>query len=268
MVPLLSIVIVFRNCESDLVHTLKSITVHNAALQSLPTEIVFIDGFSVDGSSKVAKNFRISSVIPSKLIRQIPKGIYPAMNLGAEKASGQWVLYINAGDILYDTSQLGSLIYQAKSQGLQAIQFNSAIRCRRGRLAAFNKSSNPRCHQALVYNKDLHNLIGKYEESFRVCSDSRFMSKIPRSLILESASILAVTQVSPNNASRTPALVSHDIQKLKLSNVGLSIWARPGLTLFTLKAEKKFGVSLSVLLKSFILLAIGKAALIRIEDSF
>ncbi|MGA1004688.1 glycosyltransferase, partial [Vulcanococcus sp.] len=98
--PLLSIVTVVRNDLRGLKRTLRSIEAQLSALKTLPTELLIVDGASGDGSLQVAEAFRAKLGLPVRVLQQPPQGVYPAMNLGWRQARGQWLIYVNAGDLL------------------------------------------------------------------------------------------------------------------------------------------------------------------------
>lgn len=69
-------------------------------------EIIIIDGFSTDGTinkiNELKKNF-------SKVIIEKDKGIYDAMNKGLRLSEGEWILFLNSGDILFNSSTLENI---------------------------------------------------------------------------------------------------------------------------------------------------------------
>jgi len=263
---ILSIIIVFKDCKKDLHKTLKSLTKVFDNLPNSRIEIIFVDGFSIDGSREEAERFIDANPTSSRIFLQYPRGIYPAMNLGAAMAQGEWILYLNAGDTLYDTAQIQATLTEAKLLKKQAIQFNSGIRSPNSNTATWVKKNWPRCHQAYIYKKDLHNSLGPYDESLRVCSDIEFLCKIPEKLTLKESSVLSITQVSPKNASRNPSLIEEDMKSLQRKGYLSKIFPRPRLTLFILRVEKKLGISLSVWIKSGYHIMRRKSCLIYLDD--
>jgi len=267
MTPILSIIVVFKNCRGDLEETLESVKSNSDQLLYFPTEIVFIDGHSHDGSLEAAERFiRGATKIKTKLIQQAPSGIYPAMNLGARTANGEWLLFLNAGDILYRSDQVFNTIKAARHLNKRAIQFNSGIRLPKGKTLIHARRQWPRCHQAFIYEKDLHSDLGQYDERLKVCSDTMFLNKIPRDLILQASSVLSVTQVSPSNASRTPALIKSDIIELQKTGLATEIFPHPTITLLILSLEQNLGLSLSVWLRSAFSVIRRQSRIVRLEN--
>lgn len=89
--PLVSVVTVCRNCLDDLLKTAAS--VHAQSISDY--EFVVVDGASSD-----ATPLRLAdgSVGADRYVSESDNGIFDAMNKGARLASGEWVIYMNAGD--------------------------------------------------------------------------------------------------------------------------------------------------------------------------
>ena len=239
----LSIIIVVKNSKDDLSKTLNSIRENNTELLKASTEIVIIDGISRDGSWELSTRAERITGIRTHCYQQSPQGIYPAMNLGQHKSSGDWLIYIHAGDILYDCRNLNILLRQSRSS---AIQFKSAIKRPRSSHAYTKIKHWDRCHQALVYRKSNHQKFGGYSEILKICSDTLFIKSLEESGIEYADQILSITQVSPNNASRNPRLVSNDIECIARFRINYQPWRNPWLTMTTLRIEAALGSSISV----------------------
>lgn len=89
--PRVSIITVTYNAEPLLERTLQSVLAQRYA----DKEIVVVDGQSSDGTVAVIK--RHAAAIQS-WISEPDKGIYDAMNKGVRMATGDWILFMNAGD--------------------------------------------------------------------------------------------------------------------------------------------------------------------------
>lgn len=111
--PLISVVTVCRNnCEGLL------ITMKNIAMQNYPRiEYIVVDGGSNDGTTLLLANY---SGLLSKWVSEPDKGIYDAMNKAASMATGQWVIFMNAGDTfampnvlsrIFTVPRYGDIIY-------------------------------------------------------------------------------------------------------------------------------------------------------------
>jgi glycosyltransferase involved in cell wall biosynthesis len=100
---LLTIITVTYNCEELIGLTLSGILAHKPD----ELEYIIVDGASTDGTLKKTEQY--SSDI-DLLITEPDSGIYDAMNKGLAAASGEYVLFINAGDSLYDHQVLPALL--------------------------------------------------------------------------------------------------------------------------------------------------------------
>ena len=239
----LSIIIVVKNSKDDLLKTLHSIRANSTELLKANTEIVIIDGLSRDGSWELSTRAERITGIRTHCYQQPPQGIYPAMNLGQHKSNGNWLVYINAGDIFHDCKNLGNILQQSRSS---AIQFKSAIKRPKSSHAYTKDKQWDRCHQALIYRKSNHQKLGGYSEALKICSDSLFIKSLHESEIEYADQILSITQVSPNNASRSPRLVREDLRSIAHFKIDHKPWKRPWLTLTILRIESALGSSVSV----------------------
>ena len=95
--PKLSIITINRNNVRGLSHTIASVV----AQTSQQFEYLIIDGNSTDGSKEeILRNEKHLAFWSS----EPDKGIYHAMNKGIQRARGEYLLFLNSGDILLDKS--------------------------------------------------------------------------------------------------------------------------------------------------------------------
>ena len=75
-------------------------------------EYIIIDGASNDGTLEVIRKYesRISKVISEK-----DKGIYDAMNKGLAQAGGDYILFMNSGDEIYDRETVAQVFATAEN---------------------------------------------------------------------------------------------------------------------------------------------------------
>lgn len=102
----LSIITINYNNSEGLEKTIKSIISQSYSNY----EYIVIDGGSTDGSLEVLKKY--SSHIDI-CISEPDSGVYNAMNKGILKASGEYVIFINSGDLLYKTDVLSNVFADA-----------------------------------------------------------------------------------------------------------------------------------------------------------
>lgn len=105
--PTISIITVVYNGESLIVNTIKSVLA-----QTYPNvEYIIIDGASTDNTMDVISKYKenIATVISEK-----DSGIYDAMNKGLDVATGDYVLFINAGDEMYSPTTVQDVFSKCK----------------------------------------------------------------------------------------------------------------------------------------------------------
>lgn len=105
----LSIITVCYNAEKTIEKTIKSI------LEQTFTgfEWVVIDGKSTDRTNKIIENyipeFKKKGIVVNYCSEQ-DKGIYDAMNKGAQRATGEYLTYMNADDLYYRNNSIEKVI--------------------------------------------------------------------------------------------------------------------------------------------------------------
>lgn len=179
MLPKISIITVVRNDEQGLERTLTNLE----SLDYPSLEIIVIDGASTDNTLQVAK--RHSPCI-SYLLSEPDKGLYDAMNKGILAATGQYLWFINAGDIvLCSGRQLQTAIQMADTvYGINncSILFGDTLICdpdgkilglRGKKLPAKLTSRSLRrgmvvCHQSILVGRSLAPM---YDLRYRYASD-------------------------------------------------------------------------------------------------
>ena len=83
-------------------------TLLNVLSQSYPNiEYIVIDGGSTDGTVDIIKRYESGLAY---WVSEPDKGIYDAMNKGLQKATGDYVWFINAGDSLCSSDTVQSVV--------------------------------------------------------------------------------------------------------------------------------------------------------------
>ncbi len=107
----LSIITICYNRVSDISLTLQSVA--NQSYKEI--QYIVIDGASTDGTLDVLKLY--DSKI-SNLVNERDKGIYNAMNKGLSLATGDYVLFINGGDQLYDDQTIQKVFEHSNGEDI------------------------------------------------------------------------------------------------------------------------------------------------------
>jgi glycosyltransferase involved in cell wall biosynthesis len=102
-----SVITVVYNRKEDLVKTMASVEE-----QDYPNlEYVVVDGGSTDGSLELIKEKAEAGLI-HRWISEPDKGIYDAMNKAVRLASGDWVNFLNTGDVYVEKDTLSQIFAQ------------------------------------------------------------------------------------------------------------------------------------------------------------
>lgn len=132
MAPAVSIITVCKNALAHLELTAVSVLAQDCG----DFEWIVIDGASSDGTVEYMRGFRDPRV---RFISEPDAGIYDAMNKGLRIAIGDWVWFLNAGDVAYDPSVLSQVVEQGieadvcfgevmiRSEGGQQLGFRSEV---------------------------------------------------------------------------------------------------------------------------------------------
>jgi glycosyltransferase involved in cell wall biosynthesis len=170
--PVISIVTVTYNADQLLERTLKS--VFDQTYKAI--EYIIVDGASTDKTMEiVARNRnRFATVISER-----DKGIYDAMNKGLNEATGEYLLFLNAGDELFDTSTLEKVFSSA--QAADVYYGNTMIVDEKGNELGSRRLAPPEnlnwkslqfgmcvSHQSFIAKRSL---AGEYNLDYRISAD-------------------------------------------------------------------------------------------------
>lgn len=113
-----SIITINYNNASGLEKTIRSIVSQNLT----DIEYIVIDGNSTDRSVDIIKEY--SSKI-DYWISELDSGIYNAMNKGIKQATGEYIIFVNSGDIIKENADLQKIISQISGEDI--VYFNMEI---------------------------------------------------------------------------------------------------------------------------------------------
>ena len=167
---LISVVTVCLNAEKDIEYTINSILNQSFA----DYEYLIIDGQSDDATVEIAEIYKarfLKKGISFRIISEKDEGLYDAMNKAAEYVNGQWIIYINAGDALFDDAVLAHLASEISDDtdvlygDVVLLDHRKYKLLKSGGVDRF-KSRNPVCHQASLTKADVirkFRFNGEYE---------------------------------------------------------------------------------------------------------
>ena len=180
----LSVITVCKNAESAIERTMLSVVTQSCFNENI--EYLIIDGASTDKTLEIIKQY--ADKYPIKWISEPDYGIYNAMNKGIKQATGDYLLFLNAGDYLVHYNVIKSLLDLFESGEFDLIYGNIlyldtssekyGIMKIEEKLDAkfFFKNAIP--HPATFYKKELFEKFGGYEENFKIISDNILNKKL------------------------------------------------------------------------------------------
>jgi len=179
----ISVVTITYNAESVLQRTLDSVL-----SQSYPyVEHLIIDGASKDGTLALVEQYREESTEQAAshevVVQSEPdRGIYDAMNKGLQKATGDFVLFLNAGDTLPATDTL-ELVMDKADDGVGVLYGNTDVVDGEGNFLYHRRLQPPErlswrsfrqgmlvCHQAFYARTEIAKGI-PYDLQYRFSAD-------------------------------------------------------------------------------------------------
>src|ERR1035437_8605494 len=167
-IPFISIIIPTFNSEVTLKKCLESIidqTFNNF-------EILIVDGKSEDETLKIAKEINDSRI---KIMSELDKGIYDAMNKGINLAKGEWIYFLGSDDELCNQFILEKIYSQIINKNYHVIYGNVTSERFNGIYAGefnFEKLYEKNiCHQAIFFNKKLFKKVGCFNLKYKSHAD-------------------------------------------------------------------------------------------------
>lgn len=216
MAPLFTIITVTFNAASTLPATLKSVAGQKCRL----FEYIIMDGASSDKTLKLA----IDAAIPEARVFSNPdKGIYDAMNKAMQAATGDYFIFLNAGDTFHSPETLDIIARTIMDNDYPGIVYGQTdLVDSDRRFVAHRHLTAPEsltlksfaegmmvCHQAFIANRKLaqpYNLKYRYSADYDWC--------------------IRCLQRSRRNCYIPEVLVDYLIEGATTRNRGKSLWER------------------------------------------
>ena len=179
--PWLSIITVCYNDAKNLSRTLQNIREQ----RSKTIQLIVVDGDSTDDTKSVIRSYQ--DVI-TDWISEKDGGLYHAMNKGLRLAKGEYIVFLNAGDVFHDP-QVISFIYHHHHN--EEILYGDAVFVdQEGTFKSSRHKKIPKelnwlsfrdgmviCHQALIVKSTKAVL---YDTQYQVCADLDWAIRITK----------------------------------------------------------------------------------------
>lgn len=175
--PFLSIITVNLNNADQFEQTIRSVL----SQENKSYEYIIIDGGSSDNSVEIINKYKNNITY---CISEKDNGIYHAMNKGIIKANGKYCLFLNSGDILYDSKSLSNLISTNPKADIvnyscyvKGINQPKTLVANKKNVSFYDFYKHTIIHQATLIKKDLFKTIGLYNENLKIVADWEFFIK-------------------------------------------------------------------------------------------
>ncbi|MCH5319121.1 MAG: glycosyltransferase [Paramuribaculum sp.] len=179
--PLFSIITVTRNAAETLAATIES--VESQSFHDF--EYIVCDGLSSDRTPEIALNSNLAKSGNLKFFSEQDSGIYDAMNKGLKRASGQYLIFLNAGDVFHNDNTLQIISSSISNNDSPDIVYGQTeIVDNRGKRLAGRHLIAPKeltvksfsngmvvCHQAFIPKKAI---APNYDTSYRFSADYKW----------------------------------------------------------------------------------------------
>lgn len=128
-------------------------------------EYVIVDGKSDDGTLLIVKNYQAkfeARGISVHVLSERDKGVYDAMNKALKIAQGQWVIYMNAGDLFYSNQTMKLFMADKFLTNDSEILYGDTMITRDGYYKRYDSldmneivNQLPFCHQSVFVKRSL-----------------------------------------------------------------------------------------------------------------
>ena len=185
-----SIITICYNCASDLERTIKSVLTQTYS----NIEYIIVDGGSTDQTPQALNKYKDSIEC---IISEPDDGIYDALNKGVRKATGEWILCLNAGDVLRNDHVLTDVFSNEIPDDISFLYSDYVLTFGNGKTETRHCDRNKGIihHQNSIYRRNLHETYGYYIVTHPyIVSDLLFFLAIPENKFLKINTIIANVQ--------------------------------------------------------------------------
>jgi glycosyltransferase involved in cell wall biosynthesis len=175
----ITIITVVYNSEKYIKDTIESVlkqTYENV-------EYIIIDGGSNDKTMDIVNSYSGIDVV----ISESDSGIYDAMNKGIKLSHGQWINFMNSGDVFHSDTVVADIFTSKNINNYGLIYGNvnyysleQNINYAKGGEIKFSDLyyDMPICHQSMFVKKKVFEKIGVYDKEYKVIADYEHLVRI------------------------------------------------------------------------------------------
>ncbi|WP_343689606.1 glycosyltransferase family 2 protein [Chitinophaga sp.] len=173
--PLISIITVVYNGIISLEKTILSVL--GQSYQNI--EYIIIDGGSTDGSVDIIKKYADRLAY---WVSEPDGGIYYAMNKGIDRASGEWINFMNVGDWFYNADSVND-VFGANDLSDYDLVYGNTEKRREDKSEIYIPGDASNFYKRLMihqstFSRTALNRKYKFDTTFKVSADFDFMFKV------------------------------------------------------------------------------------------
>ena len=176
----ISVITIAYNCESEIEDIIRSVV--NQTYQN--KEYIIIDGASTDKTMSVVNRYKNQIDV---IVSEPDKGRSDAFNKGILRATGDYMVMMNAGDMLTENAlEKFAQNYKERFDVIKGntIRWNPDSGSQYKERPVINYPSVPFkfmvCHQSTYISKEAYEKYGGYQTDFRVVMDFELMLRFTR----------------------------------------------------------------------------------------
>ncbi len=212
--PKISVITVCRNVADVIGATLFSVSEQTYK----DIEYIVVDGASTDGTKEIIER----SGAADCLISEPDSGIYEAMNKGIRRSSGDYCLFLNAGDLFCHATAVANAVAAMSAfspadvfYGNQLMYHQHSGRAhiwRPKKRSALDFYSGSLPHASSFIRRDAFERIGLYDESYRIAGDYEwFVRAFRRGMVFRHIDCLVGVFIEGEGISTNKA--GHELQE-------------------------------------------------------
>ena len=170
----LSVITICRNAKKLFKLTSESLK-HQKATDF---QWIIIDGNSNDGTQDIIRKYERNY---DKFISEPDDGIYDAMNKGLTHANGKYVLFLNAGDTLFNSKTLCTVDFSKNVDlitGDLYFRQKNVLKKSPEKLQKDFLLKNMLPHQATFFSRDIFDKYGGFDTSYHIAGDYEMFSRL------------------------------------------------------------------------------------------
>lgn len=179
-----SIITVTWNNASGLKKTLDSVR----ALRYADIELIVIDGASNDNTADILEQ---NKDIITNAVSEKDKGIYNAMNKGIRHVTGDYIVFMNAGDCFASADTLTTVNGYDGDIILGGAMYGDSLRMPLAEMTLYDVLSIGINHQSTYYKSDILKKYG-FDESYRLIAD---LKSVVEPMARDKVSVCCITEV-------------------------------------------------------------------------